>query len=541
VQFANIKDQVDGRFVHAKIIVAQTTAHDHVLFGSANCSDDALGTLSIAARNAEASIYRRLPRDSALAALDIDLSRTVDPADILRPEKDPPSPVRGAGPHPGVVELDVDRLVWTPPAGISPDGAALVLSEGAHLPVAPMSSGKWSTPFPTPPKAVLIVRVAYADGRVSGPTIVNDLRSLRRAAPGDYDKRLNAAIDKVLEGDGDLVDLALGAQALFSDGSSEPSQASSRAQRQEMRKAAPSGDFASAEEFREAVSGAPASGVTGRFMSDDPALHDVLAIVLRGISTVESRAGERLRGQIENADLDAGETEDGDDAGPDARVIPPAPATKRRHFTLEELELRKNRLQRVFERFAALTETTAKGSELPSASLPIQTVFILKLMVYACTHAYDLDNGTQATLMRLEPEANADNSGSFAVRAAKLLRALWRDTPQGSPVARLYRQNGQERLPDDLFFLTAMSRWAVIRARLAVASVPNLEKLDQIIAGAAAEIFRSTTRLGALDADAEEEFVTRLDRALGFPESATKALLNEWRQLLKSAPVQTLA
>jgi proline iminopeptidase len=69
----------------------------------------------------------------------------------------------------------------------------------------------------SPPATVLVVRLAYADGRISGPTIVNDLRALRRAAPGDHDKRLNDAIDKVLAGDGDLIDLALDAQALFSD------------------------------------------------------------------------------------------------------------------------------------------------------------------------------------------------------------------------------------------------------------------------------------------------------------------------------------
>jgi hypothetical protein len=538
VEFASLRDQVDQRFVHAKLIVAETADHDHVLFGSANCSDDALGTLTSGARNAEAAIYRRLAAGSAAEALDLDLSRRLDPDQISPPEQEPALAAKRSAPPSGVVELDIDRLIWTPPTTVSPAGAAIVLPSGDQLPVTVTSSGRGVAPLHTPPKAVLVVRLAYADGRVSGPTIVNDLRALRRAAPGDYDKRLNDAIDKVLAGDGDLIDLALDAQALFSDEPvASPSSVSGRAGRERTAGHAPAVDFVTASEFREGVAARAASGSTGRFLTEDPGLHDVLAIVLRGISNIDSRVGDKLRGESEADDLSAGESEDGDDTdsgGEGALPRKPQPSAPRQ-FTPAELESRARKLVKVLSQFEGRIEGITKAAETPSANLPIQTVFMLKLMVYACTHGYDTTHGTNATLMRLRPAAGDDNSATFAVQAAKILRGLWRETPQGSPVVRLLKPGGYELLPDDMFFLTAMSRWAMVRARLAVAGVPGLETLDRIIAATAADVFRATVRIGVLDTDAEEDFVRRLDEVLGFTAAETAELLRQSRSLVSTA------
>ncbi len=113
-----------------------------------------------------------------------------------------------------------------------------------------------------------------------------------------------------------------------------------------------------------------------------------------------------------------------------------------------------------------------------------------------------------------------------------MLRGLWRQTPQGSPVVRLLKPGGFEHLPDDLFFLTAMSRWATVRALLAVAGVPRLEQLEKIIAATAAEVFQATVLIGVLDADEEEDFVRRLDEALGFSAEQTADFLRESRRFL---------
>ncbi|WP_309092350.1 hypothetical protein, partial [Phenylobacterium sp.] len=71
-EFVDIAGWRPKRFTHAKMILAQTARHDHVLFGSANCTTAALGDGAVGGRNAEASLYRRLPTGEAMQALGLD-------------------------------------------------------------------------------------------------------------------------------------------------------------------------------------------------------------------------------------------------------------------------------------------------------------------------------------------------------------------------------------------------------------------------------------------------------------------------------------
>jgi hypothetical protein len=76
VTFAAVHDGDEGhRFLHAKVILIETQHADHILFGSANCSDDAMGGLAAPARNAEVSVYRRFSPGQGAELLGLDLSR----------------------------------------------------------------------------------------------------------------------------------------------------------------------------------------------------------------------------------------------------------------------------------------------------------------------------------------------------------------------------------------------------------------------------------------------------------------------------------
>jgi hypothetical protein len=75
----------------------------------------------------------------------------------------------------------------------------------------------------------------------------------------------------------------------------------------------------------------------------------------------------------------------------------------------------------------------------------------------------------------------------------------------------------------------------MIRARLATAGIAGLETLDRIMAQTAATVFHATQRFGKLDEAAEEEFVRKLDEALGFSPEETLALLGESRRLMVTA------
>lgn len=62
-----------NRFVHGKVVIAQTRDADHVLYGSANCTVAGVGAARVfAGRNDEACLYRRMKRGAALRELHLE-------------------------------------------------------------------------------------------------------------------------------------------------------------------------------------------------------------------------------------------------------------------------------------------------------------------------------------------------------------------------------------------------------------------------------------------------------------------------------------
>lgn len=115
-----------SRFKHAKVVIAVTEEHDHVLSGSANCTVAALGRKGFAGTNAEACVYRRLPRGTGTAALGMDAWLDADPfpvSDLPDPVETTPIPLdeMQAG-GAGAFEVEGGRLSWRRPAGRWRDG-----------------------------------------------------------------------------------------------------------------------------------------------------------------------------------------------------------------------------------------------------------------------------------------------------------------------------------------------------------------------------------------------------------------------------------
>lgn len=119
-----------SRFKHAKVVIAVTEEHDHVLSGSANCTVAALGREGFAGTNAEACIYRRLPRGTATAVLGMDGWLEANPfpvSDLPDPVETTPIPLDemyagGAG----TFEAEGGRLIWRRPPGRWPDGTVIL-------------------------------------------------------------------------------------------------------------------------------------------------------------------------------------------------------------------------------------------------------------------------------------------------------------------------------------------------------------------------------------------------------------------------------
>ncbi|WP_311270632.1 hypothetical protein [Sphingobium sp. WCS2017Hpa-17] len=132
------------RFTHAKILVASTAQHDHVLFGSANCSVAALGRSGRPGTNAEACVYRRLPKGAAREALELD--RWLEGDAIALEELSPPAetapiPLQSIEERrPGTFELAQGVLSWQPAAHTVATGEIELLDRDGALLVSLLSS-----------------------------------------------------------------------------------------------------------------------------------------------------------------------------------------------------------------------------------------------------------------------------------------------------------------------------------------------------------------------------------------------------------------
>ena len=134
-----------SRFAHAKLLIAEADDRDCVLFGSANCTEAALGTTGQAGVNEEACLARELPAGEAVRMLGLDevLSRDaeVDPAEVpgFIPADDIPlSDIEAK--LPGRFELSGDLLRWWPPASLATalatEGVTVQLLDHLAVPIA---------------------------------------------------------------------------------------------------------------------------------------------------------------------------------------------------------------------------------------------------------------------------------------------------------------------------------------------------------------------------------------------------------------------
>ena len=260
INFISLKNDTNQhRFPHAKIILAETEKFDHVLFGSANCSDDALGGMRKAARNAETSVYRRLPADTLRIALELDLQKKLDIKNIRHQSRSLEHHSQTVSLPAGYIEYQEKMLIWSPADGIDGNDAQMVFADLA-LPLKALPNQKFGLFLNEPPLFPLIAYLILKDGRKTDPVIVHDKSALRRASPGNINPRLRQAFDRIESGEEDLIDLAREAHLLFS--TENPTTGKSSSARSENKKSTQSEDqqFDTPEDFRKALSQKPATG-----------------------------------------------------------------------------------------------------------------------------------------------------------------------------------------------------------------------------------------------------------------------------------------
>lgn len=130
-----------SRFVHAKLVIAQSDTADHVLFGSTNCTIAALGAPSFSGKNQEAALYRRMAPGEAVRLLELDSSLAADRA--VSPDSLPNLEARDEIPldecsrrSSGQFELKNSVLTWRRPGALTAGEGAIELLDSFGAPIS---------------------------------------------------------------------------------------------------------------------------------------------------------------------------------------------------------------------------------------------------------------------------------------------------------------------------------------------------------------------------------------------------------------------
>jgi hypothetical protein len=514
------------RFPHAKVLLIETATADHVLFGSTNCSDDALGNWSGRARNAEVSVYRRLKLGTVIRELDLDLRSKLSRSAIKCPiAQIPVSASDEALFNPGYAEMTDRSVYWYPPVGIEGTGAKIRF-EKVDLPLA-LKTGRWRAELNVlPPLGPLIARIILKSGLTSTPFIVHDEAALRQAARGQMDRRLRDAFDGIRNGTEDILDLAQYAHVIFAPDPSRLLSKRGRIAKPGHKKAAVvSIQYDTSEAFRRAVSLDPATGGTGRFSVDDAGLLQLLSSVMRGIAGIGKELDDDTRENNEDQALVEGDVEDDgvlsseqedSDAG-NRRLSPPM---AEHLFSIEQINYRRRKLIAAMDEFQALLMRLANDPSQISNRLAAQTTFMIDLMTYACAFDHKREEGGNARLMVLFPFHSADRDRSFAFRAAQMLKVIW--TGENRISQHITIDERFQSLPDDIVAWILLSRWAITRAYLSGRNTSGL--IAGQIGSIAREVYAFTATLGPIVHEVEKAAMRKLDERIGVSVAETEEL-----------------
>lgn len=199
----DVSSHAEGRFLHAKLIIAQGESWDHVISGSMNCTLPALMG-PMARGNAEAGIYTRVASGFALEALQLadyqdapleearlaDLQQSFEEAEAASPTTDG-----------GTLILRSGRLSWAAPASPPAAAAAIQLYDRDGLRLGEMGLESRSTSYAISPDAQRprYGIVTFADGAVSAPVQIVDLDCLAVTTLPAQRGRKRWLMDKLVE------------------------------------------------------------------------------------------------------------------------------------------------------------------------------------------------------------------------------------------------------------------------------------------------------------------------------------------------------
>jgi len=199
-----------GRFIHAKILIAETITADHVLIGSANCTLAALGNARSASSNEEVCLYRRLPPCSAIAALGLENrlndERSISPAELQPFKIEDDIPLQTLeGQKSGIFSLRGSTLTWQPSRNIrEPERCTIDLLPTSGGPLGNQIGvleaadyQKLRYQIETIDEAPTFAQVTGSQGERFVPAIITQIDTLRAAIRETHSKKTESALTQL--------------------------------------------------------------------------------------------------------------------------------------------------------------------------------------------------------------------------------------------------------------------------------------------------------------------------------------------------------
>lgn len=465
-----------NRFIHAKILIAQTEDADHVLFGSANCTIAAMGDGRFTGSNEEASIYRRLPRGEAPKTLgleDVLASAPLNPAaipDISQGDDVPLADMRQR--NPGRFEYSSNVLRWWPPAGTDSGVRDLDVldTEGAVLPIKARRQperrdGVERFDLIASGDALAFARIHYSSGQVSAPGIILFIDALRAEVRDARSKRIDVAIAQL---DGELEASLLLLDVLYEIQDAEAAErgGATRAARKAGLAARPSDDaeddgrMLSYEEF-----------VAGRRLRSDATpggsslgasyVSSVRGFLNRLLSLTDPGNPDAER-DLSGALLTGDEVADAGDALESGASFDPAPQPQEQAKIDPATESRLRRARQRDNREALLDAVSFLYEDIPekAKSKGLDSVDLLRLRAMVMIIAFAGWNGQQPAndlLQVLPPSGDLD--GSWPRLIGKALFAYFGG--KNPPIRTLTLDEYHDHVPEDVLEFWATCMWAV--------------------------------------------------------------------------------
>lgn len=502
IQFFQTSNAVAGRFPHAKIICLHTDKHDHILFGSANCTFAALGSETRPGLNDEACVYRRVPKNTLAEHLNLNQDTPIDADTLGSPdevEEEAPAETKF---EPGSLQLFGRKIVWTPHTEIPIHGAKIII-QGQSYQIHSVSKTQGSVLLNSETINVTIVAIIeLEDGRRSRPVIIEAPEVLKSAAPSSIQKGLQDKLNSVIAGDSDLMNLARDFHLIFTQDADPSSAALSSSSKGRSVSTDRMGiDYDTPEAFREALSVSNKMNRQDLSHADSPAMQAILKIVLRGLINFTDHEDQEAIRKAEAAALDSGEFNDGADHKDsddynDLDVQTVRDISEHREWSecisLAQFEKNQFYLLKVIGELEVQIRALAKSPKKIDPEFVTQILFVFYLMMYGCTHEYDIEKGEKRTLIAFGFSDTKDRSKVFLNRAVLMIKNLWGDSWHKNLFRHMGVKENSENLPIPLYTLIVLSRWIMAAICVEVSDKKEYESLKSILDRQIPKIFKST-------------------------------------------------